>query len=150
MDLLLGRHVRDHGHRAGRVAGFELDPATSLIRRIIFSRDGNLGPQAMTRPLSAVTMTTAGVELRSDAVGAPLPVASDVVLLSRSTRITRGGSDRGRLIGIAVDPETYRLQSISGRQHWFTGKFTAQTADLDCSQAGEIRILRESHDTRAA
>jgi hypothetical protein len=150
MDLLIGCHVRDHGHRSGRLAGFELDPATALIRRIVFSRDGNLGPHAMTRPLAAVAVASSGIELHSDAVGPPLPATADVVLLSRSTRITRRGSDRGRLVGIAVDPATHRMLSISGRQHWFSGKFTVATADLDCSQAGEIRIVRESHDTRAA
>jgi len=149
MDLMLGRHVREHGHRSGRLAGFELEPATSRITRIIFSRDGNLGAQAMTRPLSAVEITASGVELRAE-VAAPVPAESDVVLLSRSTRIVRRGSDRGRLVGIAVDPATQRMLSISGRQHWFTGRFTVPIADLDCSQAGEIRISDQSHDTRAA
>jgi hypothetical protein len=150
MDLTLGSHVREHGHRAGRLVGFELEPASARITRIIFSRDGNLGPQAVTRPLSAVEITTAGINVHSDAVSAPPAVESEVVLLSRSTRITRGGSDRGRLVGIAVDPDTHRMLSISGRQHWFTGKFTVQTRDLDCSQPGEIRISSASHDTRAA
>jgi hypothetical protein len=150
MVLTLGSHVREHGHRAGRLVGFELEPATARITRIIFSRDGNLGSQAVTRPLSAVELTAAGVEVRSDAGSAPPAVESDVVLLSRSTRITRDGSDRGRLVGIVVDPASHRMLSISGRQHWFTGKFTAHTPNLDCSQPGEIRISGQSHDTRAA
>ena len=55
MELLLGSHVREAGRRVGRLAGFELEPADSRIRRIIFSPDGELGPQAMTRPLAAIT-----------------------------------------------------------------------------------------------
>ena len=45
----------DTGRRVGRLAGFELEPVDLRIRRIIFSPDGELGPQAMTRPLAAVT-----------------------------------------------------------------------------------------------
>jgi hypothetical protein len=150
MDLLLGCHVREHGHRVGRLAAVEFEPATSRVRRIIFSRDGNLGPHAMMRALPAVAVAGSGIELLSDAAIAPLPAVPDVVMLSRATRITRNGSDRGRLVGMTVDPATHVLRAIAGRQHWFTGKFTVQASDLDCSQAGEIRIVRESHDTRAA
>jgi len=56
MKLLLGSHVRDHGRRVGQLAGFELEPADRRIRRIIFSPDGELGPQAMTRPLAQVSL----------------------------------------------------------------------------------------------
>jgi hypothetical protein len=150
MDLTLGSHVREHGHRVGRVAGFELEPATLNIRRIIFSPDGSLGPQAMTRPLNGVTATSSGIELRPDADIAPLPAVADVALLSRSTRLTRDGRDRGRLVGIGVDLDSRRLLSVSGRQHWFSPKFTAAAAQLDCSQPGEIRIARGAHDSRAA
>src|SRR5262249_32548306 len=146
----LGSHVREHGHRAGRLVGFELEAATARITRIIFSRDGNLGPQALTRPLAALDATASGLEVRSDGAAVAAPADSDVVLLSRSTRITQRGSDRGRLLGISVDPATHRLLSISGRHHWFSGKFTVETEALDCSQPGEIRIVRESHDTQAA
>lgn len=150
MDLTLGSHVREHGHRVGRVAGFELEPATLNIRRIIFSPDGSLGPQAMTRPLNGVTATSSGIELRPDADIAPLPAVADVALLSRSTRLTRDGRDRGRLVGIGVDLDSRRLLSVSGRQHWFSPKFTAAAAQLDCSQPGEIRIVHGAHDSRAA
>ena len=146
MDLTLGSHVREHGHRLGRLAGFEFEPATLNIRRIIFSPDDTLGPQAMTRPLSALDATSSGIDLRPDADIAPLPAVADVSLLGRSTRLTRDGRDRGRLVGIAVDPDTRRLLSISGRQHWFSPKFTAAAAQLDCSQPGEIRI---AHSTRS-
>ena len=150
MDLTLGSHVREHGHRVGRLAGFELEPATLNIRRIIFSPDGSLGPQAMTRPLACLAATASGIELRPDSDVAPLPPVADVALLSRSTRLTRDGRDRGRLIGIAVDPDSRRLLSVSGRHHWFSPKFTAASAQLDCSQPGEIRIARGAHDSRAA
>jgi len=150
MDLMLGSHVREHGHRAGRLAGFELEPATMNIRRIIFSPDGSLGPQAMTRPLAAVAVGGSGIELRPDADIVPLPAVPDVALLSRSTRLTREGRDRGRLVGIAVDPESRKLLAVSGRPHWFSPKFTAAAAQLDCSQPGEIRIAQGAHGSRAA
>jgi len=150
MDLMLGSHVREHGHRVGRLAGFELEPATMNIRRIIFSPDGGLGPQAMTRPLAAIAVAASGVELRPDADLAPMPAVPDVVLLSRSTRLTRDGRDRGRLVGVAVDPGSRKLLAVSGRPHWFSPKFTAAAAQLDCSQPGEIRIAHGAHDSRAA
>ena len=144
---MLGSHVREHGHRAGRLAGFELEPATMNIRRIIFSPDGTLGPQAMTRPLAAVVGAASGIELRPDADVAPLPAVPDVVLLSRSTHLVRDGRDRGRLVGVAVDPESRKLLAVSGRQHWFSPKFTAAASQLDCTQPGEIRTV-ESRGAR--
>jgi len=46
MELLLGSHVREQGHPVGRLAGFELEPETLRIRRIIVSGDGDLGNAA--------------------------------------------------------------------------------------------------------
>jgi len=150
MDLMLGSHVREHGHRVGRLAGFELEPDTMSIRRIIFSPDGTLGPQAMTRPLAAVVGAASGIELRPDADVTPLPAVPDVVLLSRSTHLVRDRRDRGRLVGVAVDPESRKLLAVSGRQHWFSSKLTAAASQLDCSQPGEIRIAHGAHGNRAA
>jgi len=148
MELLLGSLVREAGRRVGRLAGFELDPVDLRIRRIIFSPDGELGAQGMTRPLAAVTSVhdDGEVDLRSDVNTAPMPAVQDVVLLSRATRIRRGGRQVGRLSGVAVDPAERKVMSVFGRPHWWSRRFTLAATDLDCSTPGEIRGGR----TRAA
>src|SRR4026208_680607 len=105
MELLLGSHVREAGRRLGRPAGFGPEPADRRIRRIIFSPDGELGPQAMTRALAAISSVhdDGEVDLPPEANIAPMPAARDVPLLSRATRISRGGRQLGRFCGIAVD-----------------------------------------------
>lgn len=144
MELTLGSHVREHGQRVGRLAGFELEPASHSIRRIIFSPDGHLGPQAMMRPISSISVTRSGVELRSETNPTPLPAVRDVLLLSRATRLTRDGREQGRLVAVEVDPESRRMLSVSGRQHWFTGRFRMAAAEVDCSTPGEIRIAHRT------
>jgi hypothetical protein len=141
MELVLGSHVREAGRRVGRLAGFELEPIDRRIRRIIFSPDGELGPQAMTRPLAAVTSVhdDGEVDLRSDVELAPMPAVRDIVLLSRATRIRRGGRELGRLSGVAVDPALRTLMSVFGRPHWWSRRFALAASDLDCSTPGEIR-----------
>ena len=57
MQLVLGSHVRDGGRRVGRLAGFELEPADLRIRRIIFSADGELGPQVRSQPVEATPVS---------------------------------------------------------------------------------------------
>jgi hypothetical protein len=140
MELLLGSHVREAGRRLGRLAGFELEPADRRIRRIIFSPDGELGPQAMTRPLAAIASVhdDGELDLRPEADIAPMPAVRDVILLSRATRISRGGRQLGRLCGIAVDADR-SLVSVFGRPHWWSRRFALAASDLDCSTPGEIR-----------
>ena len=129
------------GRRVGRLAGFELEPADLRIRRIIFSPDGELGPQAMTRPLAAIASVhdDGEVDLQPEAEIAPMPAVRDVILLSRATRIRRGGRQLGRLSGVAVDPADRSVVSVFGRPHWWSRRFTLAAADLDCSTPGEIR-----------
>jgi len=140
MELLLGSHVREAGRRLGRLAGFELEPADRRIRRIIFSPDGELGPQAMTRPLAAIASVhdDGELDLRPEADIAPMPAVRDVILLSRATRISRGGRQLGRLCGIAVDADR-SLLSVFGRPNWWSRRFALAASDLDCSTPGEIR-----------
>ena len=78
MELVLGSHVREAGRRVDELAGFELEPVDLRIRRIIFSPDGELGPQAMTRPLAAIASVhdDGEVELRSDVDIAPMPAVA--------------------------------------------------------------------------
>ena len=141
MELLLGSHVREHGHRVGRLAGFELEPAGLKIRRIIFTPDGALGPQAMTRPLTAIDLThdDGEVELRPDAAVTPLPALPDVVLLSRAVRLRRAGREIGRFVGVSLNPADRSLTEVFGRGHWWSRRFSLPAAGLDCSTPGEIR-----------
>jgi len=141
MELLLGSHVREHGHRVGRLAGFELEPAGLKIRRIIFSPDGELGPQAMTRPLVNVDLThdDGEVELRPDVAADSMPAVSDVVLLSRAVRVRRGGREIGRFVGINLNSTDRSIAEMFGRSHWWSRRFSLPAAGLDCSTPGEIR-----------
>jgi hypothetical protein len=141
MELQLGSHVREAGRRVGRLAGFELEPLDRRIRRIIFSPDGELGPQAMMRPLAAISSVhdDGEVDLGTEVDMAPMPAVRDVILLSRATRIRRGGRQLGRLSGVAVDVRERTLVSVYGRQHWWSRRFALAASDLDCTTPGEIR-----------
>ena len=141
MELLLGSHVREHGHRVGHLAGFELEPAGLRIRRIIFSPDGELGPQAMTRPIASIDLThdDGEIELRPNVDVAPLPAASDVVLLSRAVRVRRAGREVGRFVGVNLNPTDRSLEAVFGRAHWWSRRFSLPATGLDCSTPGEIR-----------
>jgi len=151
MELLLGSHVREHGARVGRLAGFELEPADRRIRRIIFSRDGNLVPQAATRPLAAIGHVHDGgeIELRTDHDVAPLPTADDVILLTHAHRAYKGDGTMGRLIGVEVNPADRSMLSVVAKTHWWTRLFSLDATSLDWSTPGEIRV-RAPRDTQAA
>jgi hypothetical protein len=150
MELLLGSHVREHGNRVGRLAGFELEPATRTIRRIIFSADGDLGPHALTRPLAAIGHVHANgeIELRVDH-DAPLPATADVVLLSGATRIRAGDRQAGRLIGVELNPGDRSLLKVLARTHWWSRREPLDARGLDCSVPGEIRA-QSGQGTQAA
>ena len=141
MELLLGSHVREHGNRVGRLAGLELEPATRRIRRLIFSADGDLGPQVMSRPLFAVSHVHDGgeIELRTDVDTEVLPATSDVFLLGRATRLKRAGHDQGRLVGVDVNVEDRQVTAVFGRRHWLGKRFLLRGVELDFSTPGEIR-----------
>src|SRR5438552_17081974 len=151
MELLLGSHVRELGDRVGRLAGFELEPATRRLRRIIFSADGNLGPQASMRPIAAVTHVhdNGEVELRADIDVPPMPVVSDVILLSRATRLARDGRAIARVVGVAVDVGDHSLTAVLNRSHWWSRRHSWAASEVDCSTSGEIRAVG-SHGTQAA
>jgi hypothetical protein len=150
MELQLGSHVLEHGNRVGRLAGFELEPAERRIRRIIFSPDGDLGQQALTRPVTAIASVRGRtIALRDQTDLDPLPAVSDVVLLSRATRVIGADNEPARLIGVTIDLPGRALVSVSGRRHWWSGRTTIAAGDLDCSMPGELRS-NKSHDTRAA
>jgi hypothetical protein len=149
MELLLGSHVREHGHR-WRLAGIEVEPADLRIRRLIVSPDGELGPQAVTRPLSAIATVHRGtIELRPPSALPPLPAVQDVILLSRSTRFCSGEHENGRLLGVDADPNSRQVLSAFGRFHWWSRRATIASPRIDVSSPGEVRE-RRSGDTRAA
>jgi hypothetical protein len=140
MEFMIGSHVREHGNRVGRLAGFELEPASLRIRRIIFSRDGDLGPQAVMRPLAHVNLVheDGEVEVRPNPEMAPLPAVSDVILLSRAVRLRRSGRELGRFVGVDVNLADGRVTAVFGRHHWWSRRFALSATGLDCSIPGEI------------
>jgi hypothetical protein len=151
MELLLGSHVREHGNRVGRLAAFELEPVGLRIRRIIFSPDGELGPQAVMRPLAHINLVheDGEIELRPNAEVAPLAAVPDVVLLSRAVRLRRAGRELGRFVGVDVNLADRSVVTVSGRHHWWSRRFTLPASGLDCSTPGEIRA-GSSGGSRAA
>lgn len=142
MELLLGSHVREHGSRVGHLAGFELEPASRKIRRLIISPDGDLGPQATMRPLTAVARVhdDGEIELQDTAAIPPMPAVRDVVLLSRATRLRKHGQAYGRFVGLDVNPPDLGIVSIFGRLHWWARRFTVAGASIDVSTPGEIGV----------
>jgi hypothetical protein len=138
MELIFGTHVREHGHRAGKLAGLELDSATRRVRKVIFSGDGDLGNHAIARPFSSVGAESGDIEIRPY-TASPEPPGDSAILLSHSTRIIRAGHVIGRLIGIDVVPGTGELQAVVGRKNWWTRRFRIEPTSLDLSVPGEIR-----------
>lgn len=146
MELVIGSHVREHGNRVGRLAGFELEPANRQIRRIVFSPNGELGPQALTRPVTAVTLVhqDGEIELRPEGDTPSTPSGTEVVLLSGTTRLRRGGHTVGRLVGLDVNVADRSVVSLLGRAHWWSRRTTIPAADADASVPGEISLGRSS------
>jgi hypothetical protein len=148
MQLLIGSHVREQGHPVGRLAGFELEPETLRITRIIFSGDGDLGPHAHTRALAAVERVSDGGDIALAAIqGAPLPAVQEVVLLSRATRVYRWDRDASRLAGVDVNLTDCMVAAALGRAHWWSRRFSLPANTIDWSTPGEIR---QRSDHRAA
>jgi len=138
MELIFGTHVREHGHRAGRLAGLELDASTHRVRKVIFSGDGELGNHAMARPFSSVGAVSDDIEIRPYTPSEDVP-PEGAVLLTHATRIVRAGHAIGRLIGIDVVSGPGELQAVIGRKAWWTRRFRVDAPSLDLSVPGEIR-----------
>ena len=148
MQLLLGPTFSSTGVCAGRLAGFELEPAERRIRRIVFSAGGNLGQQAMTRPLAAVTnFRGSTIELsdqtNSTVAGGCRRRSAKPGNAGDSARPRAGSADRYRSRshepGAAVGFGTASLVVRS----------ITSTRSIDCSVPGELRSTK-SDDTRAA
>jgi hypothetical protein len=150
MELLIGSHVREHGNRVGRLVGFELEPAGLRIRRIIFSPAGELGPQAVMRPIAHISLVheDGELELRPNSDMAPFPAIPDVVLLSSAVRVKRAGRELGRFVGVDVNLADRAVTTVFGRHHWWSRRFALPAAGLNCSTPGEINA--GTSGTRAA
>jgi hypothetical protein len=149
MELLLGSHVREGDHRVGRLAGFELEPPDLKIRRIIFSPDGDLGPQAAMRPLAAIATVHEDGEIElHDVQIEPMRAVRDVALIARATRLRRAGREHGRLVGLGVDPSTGTVVSVFGRLPWWSRRFSVAANAADLTTPGEISL--NGGDSRAA
>lgn len=138
MEMLFGTNVREYGQHVGRLAGFEVEPSTRRVRKIVYSGDGDLGSHALTRPFESVLVEPGHVEIHP--YTSPDPSHSrDAVLLSHATRIMRAGRQIGRLTGIEVAIGTGELEAIVGRKNWWTRRFRCEAATLDFSVPGEVR-----------
>ena len=140
MELLLGSHVREHGSRIGRLAGFEVNPSTRRLSQIIFSETGTLDSGAKLRPVVTIghVHENGEVELRSD-IDAANPEASAIVVLAATTRLKQGNRDIGHLTGVEVNAADNELVSLFGRSHWWSRKSALDAFGLDCSTPGEVR-----------
>jgi hypothetical protein len=140
MELLLGSHVCEHGNRVGRLAGFELEPGTLRIRKILYSRNGEPGQAAEARPLEDVVLVhdDGTIELRSWASDAP-SAGGAVAELSRATRVRRGTHDSGCLAGIEASEADRQLAAVIVRPHWWSRRVELAAPDLDFTVPGEIR-----------
>lgn len=149
MELLFGIHVREHGYRIGRLAGVEVERATQHVRTILLSADGDIGSHAQSRPLAAVPIDhfTGDIVLRPFAVAVD-PSTVEQLVLSRATRLVRGGQQIGRLVGVEISPDSGALTGLFGRQHWWTRRLRLDGRGLDFSALGEVRA--GASGTRAA
>jgi hypothetical protein len=153
MELLFGSHVREHGNRVGRLAAAELEPSTRRIRRLTFTADGELGPNALTCSVSAISLVHDDGEIElvpySDtATASAMPAVPDVAVLNRSTRLKSNGREIGRLVGFEVDPAERAITTIFGRRHWWSRRLSFPETAVDYSTPGEIRVA--SSTTQAA
>ena len=152
MELLLGSLVSQPGARGGRLAGFELEPSTRRVRRIIYSPDGDLGPQSSTQPVAAIASVHDDGELELNPAPRvePMPVVADVVLLSRATRLMNGGRPAGRLVGLEIDRADRTVVAAFARAHWLSRRHAFDAARLNFAVPGEIQIGPTSGSSRAA
>ena len=73
----------------------------------------------------------------------PFPV------LTRATPVLREGSELGRLVAVDIDAADRTIVAITGRQHWWSRRFTIAGGALDFTTPGAIRT-QATRDTRAA
>ena len=138
MELLFGTNVREYGQHVGRLAGFELDPASYQVRKVIFSSDGELGSHATMRPFESVLVEPGDIEIRPYTPG-DQPRQAGAVLLGHTARIFRNRRDIGRLSGLDLELASGNLEGVIGRRSWWTKRFRVAASGLDLSVPGEVR-----------
>jgi hypothetical protein len=142
MDLAFGSNVREHFYSIGRLAGLETDRLTHAVRSILVSADGTTELGAEKRPFAAVQAEhpDGELELRETPDHVRPTSAEQPVLLTSSTRLTRGGQKIGTLSGVEIDPGSGEIMAVVGRSHWWSPQLRLQATALDFSVAGEIRV----------
>jgi hypothetical protein len=138
VELLFGTNVREYGQHVGRLAGFELDPTSHQVRKVIFSSDGELGNHATMRPFESVLVEPGDIEIRPYTPGDQTRQAG-AVLLGHAARIFRNGRDIGRLSGLDIEIASGNLEGVIGRRSWWTKRFRVSASGLDLSVPGEVR-----------
>ena len=138
MELLIGTHVREYGQQVGRLAGFELDPITRKVRKIIFSTDGELGNHVMMRPFASVLAEPGEIDIRPYT---PVEEAGDRdgVVVGHLARIKRGDREVGYVAGIDVAIGSGDLEGVIGRKKWWNRRFHVEGREVDLSVPGEVR-----------
>jgi hypothetical protein len=143
VDLVFGTNVREYGQHVGRLAGFELDPTTRQVRKIIFSSDGELGNHVMTRPFASVLAEPGEIDIRPYTPSDEWH-AREAILLGQRTRIFREGRELGRVAGVDVTIGNGELEAVIGRRSWWTRRFRVGRNGLDLSVPGEVRVNARS------
>jgi uncharacterized iron-regulated membrane protein len=139
MELLFGSHIRSGGRRIGYLAGIEVDPASRRATKIVFSKDGKLTSETHTRALSAVTVDGKALNVAAEA---PVAVPSGEPLLwSRSTHLDRRGQT-AHLAGVVVGSNG-EIETLIGRQHWWSKRFRVSGRDVVRSEPGYIFVRAE-------
>jgi hypothetical protein len=139
VELLFGTNVREYGQYVGRLAGFEIDPATHRVRKIIFSSDGELGNHVMARPFASTLAEPGEIDIR------PYTTSDDrqesgAILIGHRTRIFRDSREMGRVIGAEVSVGGGDLEAVIGRRSWWTRRFRVGQNGIDLSVPGQIRV----------
>jgi sporulation protein YlmC with PRC-barrel domain len=138
VELQFGTYVREYGQQVGRLAGFELDPATRRVRKIIFSSDGELGNHVMMRPFASVLAEPGEIDIRPY-TPTDEDAAQGGVVVGHLARIKRGDREVGRVTGIDVSIGTGDIEAVIGRKNWLTRRFRVDGRAIDLSVPGEVR-----------
>lgn len=149
MDLMFGATVFEHGQKAGRLAGVEIDPASRRALKIIFSANGRLGPGASTRPLATVAVEGDRVTIVGDPPPSPpMPFRLEPLLWSPGTHVVRDSQEIARLAGVRVEQGSAKLEAAFGRRSLWSKRLELPLDDVDLSVLGELRV-GVSHSTAA-
>jgi len=148
MELLFGNTVFEHGRRLGRLAGIEIDPTARRALKIVASRDGRLGPHAVTRPIEVVRAEGGRVLIAQEPTPSPpMPFRLEPALWSHGTHVVRGHVEIGRPVGVRLEEGSGRLQAILVRKGRWGRTQELSIEGIDLSVLGELRL---GNNSRAA